>query len=97
LTISLAVPVFVPLGSPAACSSADGPLTGSVVSAAMAGGVGAVAAGADAELCANADTPHMSNAVITANKHGLNHAELFIAYLLVRLNAGLIVTTSPMS
>ena len=90
LTTSFAVPVFVPLGSPAVRSSADGPLTGRAVSAAIVGGAGAVAAGAGAgaELWAQDGSELMSNAAITANKHGLNHAEHFIEYLLVSLNDG---------
>jgi hypothetical protein len=55
------------------------------VSAAIVGGAGAAAAGAaaGAELCAQAGSPQMSNAVTITNKHGLSHAERFIAYLLV--------------
>src|SRR5262245_46572523 len=84
LTTSFAVPVLVPLASPAACSSADGPLTGRTVSAAIVDVAGAVVAGAGAEatLCAQAGSPQTSNAVNIANKHGLSHAEHFIASLL---------------
>src|SRR5690349_15704504 len=80
--MSLTVPVLVPLGSPAARSSADGPLTGRGASA--AGGAGAdCAAGTEAALWATAGRLHTSNATIAAHRHGFNHVLRVISNLLV--------------
>src|SRR2546422_9349462 len=86
---SLTVPIFVPLGSPLASSSADGAAAALVSNGTSIAGAAPVGAGAGVACgvaavgaCANAAKLHASNIAATIHRPRVLRFQNFISYLL---------------